>query len=294
MGKVLIIDDEEERILAPLLRQLGRVFGGENVKGVARVSKALQIVEREAIDVVVTDVMMPEMDGYDFCRAFRSNPLNLGYIIILSGRDGGIAAGLRAGADVYFRKPYDIDDLVAQIEKGMEVTRNRFHAVQDALTGLYLRRIFDAVFTLEAAKLDRVSAPLSVILFDIDHFKRVNDTFGHQVGDLVLRDAAELLKKFSRRSDLFVRYGGEEFLLLLPGAQEEKAMEIAQRLHHAMLDHIFPEAGRVTASFGVATTTWNPQHLVARADHALYAAKSAGRNQVMLAETEPPSSEHRR
>lgn len=291
MGKILIVDDEEDRILTPLVRQLGRVFGGENVEGVTSVTAALQYAEQESIDVVVTDLMMPERDGYDFCRTFRSNPLNLGYIIILSGRDGGIAAGLRAGADVYFRKPYDIDDLVAQIEKGIEVTRNRLFSMQDLLTGLFLRRIFDAVFTLEAAKLHRMPQPLSAIMFDIDHFKKINDTFGHAVGDIVLHDAAQLLKKCSRKSDLFVRYGGEEFLLLLPGASEDKSLEIAQRLHQAMVEYTFPQAGRVTASFGVATTTHHPENLVTRADQALYTAKNAGRNRVVTADPEgnPPT-----
>ncbi|MBF0417513.1 MAG: diguanylate cyclase [Magnetococcales bacterium] len=290
MAKILVIDDDTDNILIPLVRQLGRVFGSENVEGVTNVQAALELAERETIDVVVTDLMMPERDGFDFCRTFRGNPLNLGYIIILTGRDGGIAAGLRAGADVYFRKPYDIDDLVAQIEKGIEVTRNRLFAVQDILTGLFLRRIFDAVFSLEAAKLHRVPQPLSVILFDIDHFKKVNDTFGHQVGDIVLHDAAQLLKKVSRKSDLFVRYGGEEFLLLLPGAAEEKVLEIAKRLHESMVEHPFPTVGQVTASFGVATTLRHPDNLVARADQALYSAKAAGRNRVVAADPEqsPP------
>ncbi|MBF0625354.1 MAG: diguanylate cyclase [Magnetococcales bacterium] len=283
MGRILVVDDDEERILRPLLRQLGRIFGGEHITGVTSAAAALSYAENEHVDVVVTDIMMPDLDGYSFCRAFRSNPLNLGYIILLSGRDGGIAEGLRAGADVHFRKPYDIDDLAAQIEKGLEVTRNRLHAVQDPLTGLFLRRILDAVFSLEAAKLTRTPSPLSVILFDLDHFKTINDTFGHQVGDNVLRDAAERLRRHSRRSDLFARYGGEEFLLLLPGANEAKALEIAERLREAMVAQPFPEAGRVTASFGVATTRRHVKDLVHRADQALYAAKAAGRNRVMTA-----------
>ncbi|MBF0310428.1 MAG: diguanylate cyclase [Magnetococcales bacterium] len=291
MGKILLVDDEEEQILRPLQRQLGRAFGAVKVEAVTSAAAALRFAEEETVDVVVCDIMMPDLDGYDFCRAFRGNPLNLGYIILLSGRDGGIADGLRAGADVYFRKPYDIDDLVAQIEKGLDVTRNRLHSVQDGLTGLFLRRIFDAVFTLEAAKLQRNPSPLSAILFDLDHFKRVNDTYGHPVGDLVLKEAAELLKKCSRKSDLFVRFGGEEFLLLLPGASPEKTLEIAERLHTAMAEHRFPEVGQVTGSFGVATTTRHPQHLVDRVDKALYAAKAAGRNRIMVApsEAEPAS-----
>ncbi|MBF0110592.1 MAG: diguanylate cyclase [Magnetococcales bacterium] len=287
MGKILIIDDEEDQILYPLLRQLGRVFGSDNVQGTNRAASAIEWIERETFDVVVTDVMMPEMDGFSFCRAFRSNPLNMGYVIVLTGRDGGIAEGLRAGADVYFRKPYEIEDLVAQIEKGLEVTRNRVEAVQDILTGLYLRRIFDAVFALESAKLDRNPLPLSVILFDIDHFKQINDRFGHPAGDVVLREAAGLLKSCSRRSDLFVRFGGEEFLLLLPGAVAEKALEIAGRLHRAMEVHPFAGVGRVTASFGVATTCRHPRHLIARADRALYAAKEGGRNRIVMADGEP-------
>jgi len=93
------------------------------------------------------------------------------HIIILTGRDGGIVEGLRAGADVYFRKPYDLEDLVAQIEKGMVATRIRIFSVQDSLTGLFRRRILDAVFALESAKLQRGGQPLSVILFDIDHYQ---------------------------------------------------------------------------------------------------------------------------
>ncbi|MBF0175207.1 MAG: GGDEF domain-containing protein [Magnetococcales bacterium] len=119
--------------------------------------------------------------------------------------------------------------------------------------------------------------------------KNVNDTFGHHAGDLVLKESADLFKSCSRRSDLLVRYGGEGFLLLLPGAVGEKAFDIAQRLHHAMGAHVFPEVGRVTASFGVATMLRFPEHLIARADQALYRAKEMGRNRVVQAEAEPVS-----
>ncbi|MBF0422187.1 MAG: GGDEF domain-containing response regulator [Magnetococcales bacterium] len=286
MNRILVVDDEEEEILVPLLRQLGRVFGNENIKGATSAVSALEYAESEQFAVVVTDLVMPDMDGLDFCRAFRANPINLGYVIMLSGGDGGIAKGLQAGADVYFRKPYNIDDLVAQIEKGLDVTRNRVCLSKDSLTGLYMRRIFEAVFSLEIAKLQRKASPLSVILFDIDHFKQVNDTFGHHAGDEVLRETADLLKKYRRKSDMFVRFGGEEFLLLLPGALEGKAMEIASRLRGALVEHRFPEVGRVTASFGVATTIRNPRQLISRADHALYLAKRSGRDCVVLAEAE--------
>lgn len=285
MSSLLIVEDDEQ-LLHGLVRQLGRLFGAESVVGVSSVAAALDQASRIMFDVVVTDVMMPERDGFDLCRSFRANPLNLGYIIILTGRDGGIAEGLRAGADVYFRKPYDLDDLVAQIEKGIEVAQTRRFLVQDPLTGLYLRRIFDAVFALESARLRREASSLAVILFDIDHFKRVNDTYGHPVGDQVLREAAQILKKCSRQSDLFVRYGGEEFLLLLPGSGEAQAMEVAQRLHESMGTWVFPEVGRVTASFGVAVTAHHPERLVLRADQALYRAKSGGRNRVERAESE--------
>ncbi|MBF0133877.1 MAG: diguanylate cyclase [Magnetococcales bacterium] len=286
MGKILIVDDDKEQILDPMVRQLARVFGGQNIEGVTDAEAAIQFSEREVVDVVVTDIMMPGMDGYDFCRQFRSNPLNLGYIIILSGRDGGIAEGLRAGADVYFRKPYQLEDLTAQIEKGLEVSRNRLNSVQDMLTGLFMRRIFDAVFTLESEKVKRVHTPLSVIMVDIDYFKKINDVYGHDVGDQVLREVARRLKQHSRKSDLFVRYGGEEFLLLLPGADAKKALEIAHRLHATMLEQPFPEVGSVTASFGVATETVYSGRLIVRVDKALYAAKAAGRNCIVFADTE--------
>jgi DNA-binding response OmpR family regulator len=142
MGKILIIDDDEEHILKPLVRQLSRVFGTENVEGVADAKTAILFAEGVNVDVVVTDVMMLGMDGFEFCRSFRSNPLNLGYIIILSGRDGGIAEGLHSCADVCFRKPYDIADLAAQIKNGLEVAQNRQNPIVDSKT--YFRHSFQA------------------------------------------------------------------------------------------------------------------------------------------------------
>lgn len=181
----------------------------------------------------------------------------------------------------------DISERV-QAETDVRMLNEQLHemASHDALTGLYNRRYLEATFERELIRAARQNRPLSVVMGDLDHFKAVNDTYGHQAGDEVLREFGRLMKLHARGSDIYCRYGGEEFLLILPDMAEETACERAEQLRMAIAAApiLYGESSiRVTASFGVATF---PQHgntgddLIAAADNALYIAKESGRNQI--------------
>jgi diguanylate cyclase (GGDEF)-like protein/PAS domain S-box-containing protein len=162
----------------------------------------------------------------------------------------------------------------------------REQSIRDGLTGLYNRRYLDETMERELILAQRHAHPISVVMGDLDHFKTVNDRYGHLAGDEVLRAFSEIMKRLSRRSDIYCRYGGEEFLLVLPGMSKEKACERAEQLRSQI--EVTPvmfgtDAIRVTASFGVASFPQDGgtrDELIAAADCALYAAKEAGRNQV--------------
>jgi diguanylate cyclase (GGDEF)-like protein len=163
-------------------------------------------------------------------------------------------------------------------------------AVTDGLTGLYNHRHFHERLTLEVERSQRSGLPLSLLMLDVDHFKQFNDTFGHPAGDEVLRQLARVLADTRRANDVVARYGGEEFAVILVDTAKFTAAKVAERVRERIAGHDFteaaPRAGRISASFGVATFPddgADAEHLVRAADTALYAAKRAGRNRVVLA-----------
>lgn len=160
-------------------------------------------------------------------------------------------------------------------------------AATDGLTGLWNRRHFEDRLTAELERAGRYGQPLSLLLFDIDHFKAINDTCGHQAGDAVLRELAAVVRARMRRSDAITRWGGEEFTVLIPNVPQSGAHEAAEKLRQAVEAHVFPNGLRVTVSIGVAQWAGRPEpadRWIARADHALYEAKRGGRNRVVLAD----------
>ncbi|MFH1021196.1 MAG: diguanylate cyclase, partial [Pseudomonadota bacterium] len=162
----------------------------------------------------------------------------------------------------------------------------------DHLTGLINRRRFAEFLDREMARRQRHSEPLSLIMFDIDHFKRVNDVYGHEVGDLVLKEMAQLVSSAVRRTDILARWGGEEFVILLPGTTGEAATGFAEKLRAGIERHDFPQAGRTTASFGVASLDekeTDGETLIKHADQAMYTAKQGGRNRVVDQWSDYPS-----
>ncbi|WP_460537739.1 diguanylate cyclase [Chitinimonas naiadis] len=178
------------------------------------------------------------------------------------------------------------------LEDQLETTSNlqclmREQAIRDPLTGLYNRRYLDEVFGHELARSERDGRPLALVLIDLDHFKRLNDRYGHLAGDEVLRGVAEMLRQAVRESDLVFRFGGEELLLLMPAADAGDALQRSEAIRLQMAEHRFPTGqGPLTVTLSAGMAVW-PQHgkclvsLLDAADKALYAAKHAGRNRVM-------------
>jgi diguanylate cyclase (GGDEF)-like protein len=266
--------------------------------------EALKTLEgSDPIQLVIADWMMPEMDGIQLCREIRkrfNEPYV--YIILLTARDqrDDIVEGLDAGADDYLIKPVHHSELNARIRAAERIIglqdrllaaqeHLRIQAMYDALTGLWNRR---AIFEALARELDRArrqQSPLAVILIDLDHFKRINDTYGHLVGDDVLREAAQRLRETMRSYDFVGRYGGEEFLVVAPGSESSRAMDLAERIRRLFADNpirLSTAAIPVTLSLGVVCLQDGQaagiNKVLSAADDALYSAKSGGRNNSVL------------
>jgi len=264
---------------------------------------------REAVDLfvkhlpslVITDWMMPDFSGIELCQNIRQHfQESYTYIIILTGmtEKSQVVKGLTAGADDYLTKPFDREELLARAEVGRRVVelhrqieaKNRLLeqlALTDALTNLPNRRAIEdwAVRQLSAAA--RYGFEFWIVMMDLDHFKSVNDTYGHEAGDVVLKRVAEILKSHSRRSDICGRVGGEEFLLSLSHATVENAKLVIERIRADIQATKFSFAGKcltVTASFGAACLNGENardlNQIISCADAALYTAKRLGRNRM--------------
>jgi diguanylate cyclase (GGDEF)-like protein/PAS domain S-box-containing protein len=178
--------------------------------------------------------------------------------------------------------------LINITEKKKEENRLIEEASRDALTGLYNRAFFNRAFEKEIEHADRYRGDLSLVIFDLDHFKVINDTFGHQIGDEVLKQTAKIAGGLLRQSDILVRWGGEEFAVLMPDTSLTAAAVVAERIREALKAYSHPEAGQVTASFGVSIRCRHEQLLsfFTRADQALYEAKEGGRDRVCAKDCE--------
>lgn len=257
----------------------------------------------DAPRLAILDWMMPEMDGVDVCRRVRAlDTRQPPYIILLTalGEKDDMMTGFEAGADDYVGKPYDPAELRARVEVGRRLVelndelieaqlRLEVQAHTDALTGLPNRRAIVETLEEELQRSEREGTGLAVGMLDIDHFKRVNDECGHAAGDAVLCELARRMESALRPYDSVGRFGGEEFLVVLPGVSRPELGELLERLRGAAWrapfkieehDHV------VTVSVGGAVFAGESMDaLIARADDALYEAKARGRNLVVLAET---------
>ncbi len=253
------------------------------------------------VDLVIVDYRMPRMKGDEFVYLVRRCPETAHLPVLFLSSEGDsdhIITMFRAGASDYLVKPFISEELQARVKVHLqsrlylsqleEMNRNLYDlAVRDSLTGLYNRRYLMDFLTRIFARIVRSGMDLGCVFFDIDHFKRINDSQGHDFGDHVLAEIGALVRRLVRGGDLAVRYGGEEFVLILPRAGLGACIGVAERLRSSIESHRFTSGDkscRVTISAGVATVlNDNPasaSELIQLADRLLYVAKSRGRNQV--------------
>jgi diguanylate cyclase (GGDEF)-like protein len=292
--KILIAEDEEVGLFT---LQAALTKAGYEVVAVRDGREAWETLQRhDTPQLAIIDWMMPGMDGLEVCRRVRESlSASYVYIIMLTGkaRKEDIVAGMQAGADDYLAKPFDVDELRVRVRAGERIVMLqealRVQATQDTLTGAMNRGAIFELLKRELAQSARTGAPIGVIMADLDHFKQINDTHGHPAGDAVLREAATRLKAVLRGYDALGRYGGEEFMLVLPSCNAEHAAEVAERARRAVADTPVITAGTIvpiSASFGVAAavgSTLDLDEVIRAADAALYRAKRAGRNRVDIA-----------
>ena len=263
-----------------------------------------ELVKHDAPRLALLDWIMPEMDGVDVCREIRRRKEQAyTYLILLSSREskGDIVAGLESGADDYLTKPFNVDELKARLRTGHRILEledhlvearesMRFQATHDLLTSLWNRGVIVELMSHEIMRSRRERSCTAVMMCDIDHFKSVNDQFGHAIGDDVLRGVARRLHNSVRSYVMVGRYGGEEFLVALNKCNPESAVSRAENLRERVGGRPIQTAGEpvsVTISIGLALssefTQSTVEEIMHQADMALYAAKAAGRNCVRVA-----------
>ena len=299
---ILLAEDD------PISRRLFEkilVKEGFAVTAVENGRKALDLIRKQFFPIVLTDWQMPEMEGPELCRAIREeNPDHYVFIIMLTskGSKDDIISGLDAGADDYLTKPAHYAELVARIKSGIRILElekslkaavDEIHllSITDPLTGIYNRGYINERLPQEIRRANRYGRDLSIVLCDIDHFKKINDTYGHLSGDAVLKDFSRCIQTAIRSQvDWAGRYGGEEFLIVLPETDQVGAMILAERLRVIVSDWVTRVDGcdvKITASFGATGFSAQdvkkrvtPELLLREADILLYEAKEAGRDQV--------------
>ncbi|MGH9758048.1 MAG: GGDEF domain-containing response regulator [Candidatus Acidiferrales bacterium] len=301
--KILVAEDD------PVSRRVLEAFllkWGYQVTTACNGEEALRCLESEdAPRLAVLDWMMPGMEGVQVCARIRSTPGSRPYVYILlltaRTQKEDLLAGMEAGIDDYLTKPFDAQELRARLHVGQRIVNLqdqligareelRYRATHDALTGIYNRGEIIEALHRERARQARDGGSFGVIIADLDHFKRVNDTYGHAAGDAVLRETTVRMRACVRSYDFVGRYGGEEFLLVVPSSDVAGTLALAERIRQSIQSPpITTDAGeiKVTISLGVAASThacsFGAQELLLHADRALYRAKENGRNRVELA-----------
>jgi two-component system cell cycle response regulator len=301
--RILIADDDamSRRLLQKTLENAGyRVTTVEN----GMLAKD-QLCRPDGPRLALLDWIMPELDGPGVCREVRQridHPYV--YMVLLTSKESkaDTIAGLESGADDYLTKPFNPEELKARLRTGLRILdlqdrlveareEMRFRATHDTLTHLWNRGVITDLLTREMARGRREGANIAVILGDLDHFKKINDTYGHPAGDEVLRETSKRLLASVRSYDYIGRYGGEEFLMVLSNCEAQQAFSRAEQIRRAISDKPMETAAGslgVTMSMGLLLSKdWSPRSLeeiLNLVDAALYAAKAAGRNCVKFAE----------
>lgn len=306
-AKILLIEDSPSQAheIVGMLEKSGyeALWADGGIKG-------LKMARMEGPDLILLDVLMEDMDGHSVCRWLKVHESTRDIPVIMLTVKKEVedkVLGLNVGADDYLAKPFDQKELEARIFASLRaklvqeelkkrnteleqlLSRVELMAITDSLTGLFNRRRFYDVLQREFATTRRYNNQLSIIMLDIDHFKKINDGYGHPAGDQVLKEIATILITNLREVDLASRYGGEEFAVLLPHTAKENALSAAERIQSKIRLSKIPFDGNelcFTVSMGIASVMdverHDPDELISHADTALYEAKHLGRDQIVL------------
>lgn len=298
-GRILLVDDNP-RSAGRMAAMLAKVH--ETVLE-TDLQAALILAAEQRFDLVIVSLSLANADGLRLCSQIRSldRTRHLPIVMLVDpGDDGRLLRGLDLGANDYLVRPIDGHEMMARVRTQIRRKRQSEHlrmqlaesvelSIKDALTGLFNRRYMEGHLKVLVEQSRVTRRPLSLLISDIDHFKQVNDTYGHASGDAVLKEFAARLRRNTRGLDLVCRLGGEEFVVLMPNTEMQRASQIAERIRsHVAAAPFQLEAGPsipVTASVGVATienSLDTSETLLRRADKALYAAKRSGRNRVVV------------
>lgn len=292
-GRILIADDSA---VARMVLSNELAAQGHEIVAATDGLEALAQARAQLPEVILLDVEMPGLDGFEVLAALRADPALADIpVVFLTGIDDSATAarGLAAGAHDYLRKPFEPVELLARVGAAQRTKRLQDElrqrneqlsrlVVTDALTGLFNRRYATEQLAHLVQHARRHHHSLSVVLLDVDHFKAINDSYGHGVGDAALRELAGRLTTRLRREDTIARWGGEEFLVLLPDIDNDGAEAVAEALRAAVAaSPLSVPGGPLPVTISVGWATWEDEDedaLVRGADEALYAAKAAGRN----------------
>jgi len=303
-GNILIVDDT-----LPSLKLLSNMLTAQNykVRGVSHAPTALTAVRLAPPDLILLDINMPEMNGYEVCRRLKEDPHTADIPIIFISAMDEVLDKVRAfsiGGVDYITKPFQVEEVLVRVEthltmrnlqKSLEIanTELKRQVMLDGLTQVANRRRFDEYLKQEWQQAARHQHPLALLLCDVDYFKLYNDSYGHQAGDDCLKKIAKAMQmSVNRAEDLVARYGGEEFALILPNTSTQTALEIAEQIQTLIAElKIVHDASRVseyvTLSMGLCSCipplpVQTCDQLFKQADDALYAAKHGGRNRVVV------------
>ncbi|HMK50755.1 MAG TPA: diguanylate cyclase [Thermodesulfovibrionales bacterium] len=305
-SKILLVEDD--KVQGKATKNYLETSGYE-VIFVEDGKSAIKAVKTQEIDLVVLDLILPDMNGNEVCRWLKLNQDTRGIPIIMLTAQGSTTdkvASLTAGADDHLTKPFNESELGARIyaclrtkalqdelrdkNRQLEEVLSRVEvlAITDPLTQLYNRRHFETLIESEFATTTRYKSPTSCLMIDVDFFKQVNDQFGHRAGDTVLKEIAQIIKNCLRKVDTVARWGGEEFVVLLPRTKKEDSLIAAERILNSISEHSFSGVDRqITVSIGVASmpdpSIDSSEKLVDASDAALYEAKGSGRNRIIVA-----------